>query len=171
MTISIEVNGIFYCRNSNEKLKLKENSEVIDLDGHENASKKHVIVDNSHSRKIRTQVDNETQNEDGSYTCSVCSQTLKSRGIYVNHLRRVHSEQTYKCPKCPKTYGCQLYRDRHLEYAHEGKYCRWCKRKVNKMSEQEFKEHVSIKHNFSCRICFFMYDLKSVGKEHMEAVQ
>ncbi|XP_004929521.1 PR domain zinc finger protein 10 isoform X2 [Bombyx mori] len=102
------------------------------------------------------------------YTCEVCEQKFKRRGILVNHLWRVHNISDSKvplekrvrhfpCVVCPKVYGTAAKRNQHVRVHHPG---------AEKIPAQSIEGGVRVYEPAQCSFCPRQYATRAKMLQH-----
>ena len=52
------------------------------------------------------------------YPCAECDQVLKTRAIWMEHMKGVHMNRKYACPHCGETFKWRSSRKRHVLITH-----------------------------------------------------
>ncbi|CAH1797434.1 unnamed protein product, partial [Owenia fusiformis] len=107
-----------------------------------------------------------------SVLCNVCGKTYMTRGGYRTHYDLAHAEQKFKCDFCPKTFGSEVTKKRHLADTHiKNMVCHTCGKlfTTRKRLKSHQTSHSSEK-KFKCYICGNKFKYESAVYMHMRTV-
>lgn len=120
------------------------------------------------SHMIADHDENEVEDDEKKRTCETCEppKVFKKTRYLLLHIQAVHSEQSYSCDQCPRTFSFKRSLDRHIKGVHDNIRDFKCEAPGCEKSfcnGYELKQHTTNSHNKgdksdrTCKICFKVF--------------
>lgn len=130
------------------------------------ASQKGLNGLNAHMLKDHDE--NEIEDDERKRTCDACEppKVFKKTRYLLLHIQAVHSEQSFSCDQCPRTFSFKRSLDRHIKGVHENIRdfkCEAAGCEKTFCNSYELKQHTTSSHNKGdksdrkCKICFKVF--------------
>ncbi|XP_075528300.1 uncharacterized protein LOC142560233 [Dermacentor variabilis] len=104
--------------------------------------------------------------------CQQCTKTFRLNETLRNHVRTVHTAETWQCPSCSKVLSCKYSFDRHhllMHTAQKPLNCPHCTRTFG--LKETLRNHVRSAHTeerpFECHLCPSSFALKTSLHQHL----